>query len=96
VDKQSGSWCKESSESIDSSSNVAGEIFMEEEEDHAQDLGLPFQIPQNLRNFFLPSGFPDSVSGDYMSYMLWQFPTNVTGWICSTLVTSSLLKVFLL
>jgi hypothetical protein len=34
----------------------------------------------------------DSVSGDYMPYMLWQFPTNVTGWICSTLVTSSLLK----
>jgi len=166
VDKQSGSWCKESSESIDSSSSVAGEFFMEEEEDHAQDLGLPFQIPQNLRNFFLPSGFPgthglddetcplwlcqlqaekivfcgsfadrekhssgvvvescdiesspiakqfhdmprssilvyvsldvasaDSVSDDYMPYMLWQFPTNVTGWICSTLVTSSLLKV---
>ncbi|KAH8945225.1 hypothetical protein BDL97_12G029800 [Sphagnum fallax] len=93
VDKQSGSWCKESSESIDSSSSVAGEFFMqEEEEDHAQDLGLPFQVPQNLRNFFLPSGFPDSVSDDYMPYMLWQFPTNVTGWICSTLVTSSLLK----
>lgn len=97
VDKQSGSWCKESSESIDSSSSVAGEFFMqEEEEDHAQDLGLPFQVPQNLRNFFLPSGFPDSVSDDYMPYMLWQFPTNVTGWICSTLVTSSLLKVCLL
>ncbi|CAM6079925.1 unnamed protein product [Sphagnum tenellum] len=80
------------SESIDSSSSVAGEFFMQEEEDHAQDLGLPFQVPQNLRNFFLPSGFPDSVSDDYMPYMLWQFPTNVTGWICSTLVTSSLLK----
>jgi hypothetical protein len=38
----------------------------------------------------------DSVSDDYMPYMLWQFPTNVTGWICSTLVTSSLLKVCLL
>lgn len=24
--------------------------------------------------------------------MLWQFPTNVTGWICYVLVTSSLLK----
>ncbi|CAK9861572.1 unnamed protein product, partial [Sphagnum jensenii] len=80
------------SESIDSSSSVAGEFFMQEEENHAQDLGLPFQVPQNLRNFFLPSGFPDSVSDDYMPYMLWQFPTNVTGWICSTLVTSSLLK----
>ena len=34
-----------------------------------------------------------SVSDDYLQYMLWQFPTNVTGWICHALVTSSLLKV---
>nr|KYP63524.1 UPF0420 protein [Cajanus cajan] len=33
-----------------------------------------------------------SVSNDYLHYMLLQFPTNVTGWICHTLVTSSLLK----
>lgn len=33
-----------------------------------------------------------SVSDDYLDYMLWQFPTNVTGWICNVLVTSSLLK----
>jgi len=33
-----------------------------------------------------------SVSDDYLHYMLLQFPTNVTGWICHTLVTSSLLK----
>ncbi|KAF2306377.1 hypothetical protein GH714_017222 [Hevea brasiliensis] len=33
-----------------------------------------------------------SVSDDYLQYMLLQFPTNVTGWICHTLVTSSLLK----
>ncbi|CAJ1805420.1 unnamed protein product [Sphenostylis stenocarpa] len=33
-----------------------------------------------------------SVSDDYLRYMLLQFPTNVTGWICNTLVTSSLLK----
>jgi hypothetical protein len=37
--------------------------------------------------------FSDTVSNDYLTYMLWQFPTNVTGWICSTLVTSSLLQV---
>jgi hypothetical protein len=35
----------------------------------------------------------ESVSDDYLQYMLLQFPTNVTGWICHTLVTSSLLKV---
>ena len=33
-----------------------------------------------------------SVSDDYLDYMLWQFPTNVTGWMCNVLVTSSLLK----
>jgi len=38
----------------------------------------------------------DSVSDDYMPYMLWQFPTNVTGWICITLVTSRLIQVCLL
>lgn len=35
-----------------------------------------------------------SVSDDYLEYMLWQLPTNVTGWICHTLVTSTLLKVY--
>ncbi|KAL8526683.1 hypothetical protein ACS0TY_015766 [Phlomoides rotata] len=34
----------------------------------------------------------DSVSDDYLEYILLLFPTNVTGWICHTLVTSSLLK----
>ena len=33
-----------------------------------------------------------SVSDDYLQYMLLQFPTNVTAWICHALVTSSLLK----
>lgn len=37
-----------------------------------------------------------SVSDDYLDYMLWQFPTNVTGWMCNVLVTSSLLKASLL
>jgi hypothetical protein len=38
----------------------------------------------------------ESVSDDYLQYMLLQFPTNVTGWVCHTLVTSSLLKVSLI
>ncbi|KAI5004519.1 hypothetical protein ZWY2020_031762 [Hordeum vulgare] len=50
------------------------------------------QIPRALSDFVLPAGFPESVSDDYLQYMLLQFPTNVTGWICHTLVTSSLLK----
>ncbi|KAM0865136.1 hypothetical protein ACQ4PT_043478 [Festuca glaucescens] len=49
-------------------------------------------IPRAIRDFVLPAGFPESVSDDYLQYMLLQFPTNVTGWICYTLVTSSLLK----
>ncbi|MCO5593204.1 hypothetical protein L7F22_047211 [Adiantum nelumboides] len=53
---------------------------------------LPANIPQLLKDFVLPTDFPESVSSDYLQYMLLQFPTNVTGWACSTLVTSSLLK----
>ncbi|CAD6232606.1 unnamed protein product [Miscanthus lutarioriparius] len=49
-------------------------------------------IPQAIWDFVLPAGFPGSVSVDYLEYMLLQFPTNVTGWICHVLVTSSLLK----
>ncbi|KAH6769252.1 root UVB sensitive protein of unknown function [Perilla frutescens var. frutescens] len=49
-------------------------------------------LPKIIKDFVLPAGFPDSVSDDYLEYILLQFPTNVTGWICHTLVTSSLLK----
>ncbi|EPS68719.1 hypothetical protein M569_06049, partial [Genlisea aurea] len=49
-------------------------------------------LPKSAKDFIFPAGFPDSVSEDYLDYMLLQFPTNVTGWICHTLVTSSLLQ----
>ncbi|XP_043688616.1 protein root UVB sensitive 5 isoform X2 [Telopea speciosissima] len=49
-------------------------------------------LPDIVKDFILPAGFPGSVSDDYLEYMLLQFPTNVTAWICHTLVTSSLLK----
>lgn len=52
---------------------------------------LPW-LPDIVKDFVLPAGFPGSVSDDYVEYMLLQFPTNVTAWICHTLVTSSLLK----
>ncbi|XP_039846542.1 protein root UVB sensitive 5-like isoform X5 [Panicum virgatum] len=58
------------------------------ENEHAADS----LIPQAVRDFVLPAGFPESVTVDYLEYMLLQFPTNVTGWICHVLVTSSLLK----
>ncbi|KAK9291085.1 hypothetical protein L1049_009272 [Liquidambar formosana] len=49
-------------------------------------------LPDVVKDFILPAGFPGSVSDDYLEYLLLQFPTNVTAWICQTLVTSSLLK----
>ncbi|ESQ40061.1 hypothetical protein EUTSA_v10013293mg [Eutrema salsugineum] len=49
-------------------------------------------LPDVVKDFVFPTGFPGSVSDDYLDYMLWQFPTNITGWICNVLVTSSLLK----
>ncbi|XP_013630176.1 protein root UVB sensitive 5 isoform X1 [Brassica napus] len=49
-------------------------------------------LPDVVKDFVFPTGFPGSVSDDYLDYMLWQFPTNVTGWMCNVLVTSSLLK----
>ncbi|KAL9426019.1 hypothetical protein AB3S75_032899 [Citrus x aurantiifolia] len=49
-------------------------------------------LPNAVKDFLLPAGFPGSVSDDYLGYMLLQFPTNVTGWICHAIVTSSLLK----
>ncbi|KAL2902187.1 Protein root UVB sensitive 5 [Bienertia sinuspersici] len=42
-------------------------------------------LPDSIKDFILPAGFPESVSDDYLEYMLWQFPTNVTGWICNAL-----------
>ncbi|KAJ3693721.1 hypothetical protein LUZ60_009201 [Juncus effusus] len=59
------------------------------EQQKADNLSL---IPNFVKEFVLPAGYPGSVSDDYLEYMLLQFPTNVTGWICHTLVTSSLLK----
>lgn len=49
-------------------------------------------LPHAVKEFILPAAFPASVSDDYLEYMLLQFPTNVTAWVCHTLVTSSLLK----
>ncbi|KAG0597929.1 hypothetical protein M758_12G031100 [Ceratodon purpureus] len=86
ADEQSLAVSKEDTDTSDSES-IAGKSLEVQES-----LGLPIRVPQYLRTFVLPSGFPDTVSDDYLTYMLWQFPTNVTGWICSTLVTSSLLK----
>ncbi|KAK9835308.1 hypothetical protein WJX81_000773 [Elliptochloris bilobata] len=45
-----------------------------------------------LKGFFLPAGYPDSVARDYLPYQLWAVPCHVTGWMASSLATSSLLQ----
>ena len=44
-----------------------------------------------LRSFFLPAGYPATVTPDYLPYQLWTAPTHVTGWISHSLATSSML-----
>ncbi len=39
----------------------------------------------------LPVGYPDSVTPDYLAYQLWAVPSHITGWMGSSLITSSLL-----
>lgn len=40
---------------------------------------------------FLPVGFPETVSPDYLAYQLWAVPSHITGWMGGSLITSSLL-----
>ncbi|XP_041023011.1 protein root UVB sensitive 5 isoform X1 [Juglans microcarpa x Juglans regia] len=61
------------------------------QDSHTADTRISW-LPDSIKDFILPAGFPGSVSDDYLEYMLLQFPTNVTAWICHALVTSSLLK----
>ncbi|KAI3878728.1 hypothetical protein MKX03_005704 [Papaver bracteatum] len=82
---------------IDGNSKV--QTFMEEQKAVTNDSQFSSSfntkvswLPDGIKVFVLPSGFPGSVSDDYLEYMLLQLPTTITGWICSILVTSSLLK----
>jgi hypothetical protein len=45
-----------------------------------------------LRTLYLPAGFPSSVTDDYLAYQLYTIPAHITGWLSSSLTTSSLLK----
>uniref|UniRef100_A0A453DVU6 Protein root UVB sensitive/RUS domain-containing protein n=2 Tax=Aegilops tauschii subsp. strangulata TaxID=200361 RepID=A0A453DVU6_AEGTS len=77
----------------DSKLQVQWEKHDESSTNTVEDENANSSIPRAVSDFVLPAGFPESVSDDYLQYMLLQFPTNVTGWICHTLVTSSLLKM---
>ncbi|GIL51565.1 hypothetical protein Vafri_7534 [Volvox africanus] len=48
-------------------------------------------LPDSIRDLFLPPGYPNCVTPDYLSYQLWSMPTHVTGHLSHSLVTSSLL-----
>ena len=36
---------------------------------------------RTVEMLFLPRGWPDSVTSDYLNYQLWTFPSHVTGWM---------------
>jgi hypothetical protein len=47
---------------------------------------------RSIKAFMLPPGFPTTVTADYLPYVLWSFPTHVTGWLYRSLTTASLLE----
>ena len=49
-------------------------------------------IPARLARFFLPPGWPASVSPDYRRYALLVFPTHATGLAAASLATAALLR----
>ena len=46
-----------------------------------------------LRGLFLPSGWPHSVTPDYLNYQLATVPAHITGWMSHSLATSSMIQV---
>ncbi len=50
------------------------------------------QVTARLKALFLPDGYPNSVTNDYLDYQLWTVPAHITGWLSHSLTTSSLLK----
>lgn len=50
------------------------------------------QVRESLSTLFLPAGYPNSVTDDYLPYQLATVPAHITGWLSISLTTSSLLK----
>ena len=46
-----------------------------------------------LRNVFLPEGYPDSVSDDYLSYQIWDTVQAFASSISGSLATQAVLEV---
>ncbi|KAL9255996.1 root UVB sensitive 5-like protein [Drosera capensis] len=70
---------------LDEESRPRIETFVEKHKFEYDDLqssdfsGPLALLPNAVKDFVLPAGFPGSVSDDYLTYMLWQFPTNAVG-----------------
>lgn len=45
-----------------------------------------------VRDFFLPRGWPHSVTPDYLNYQLATVPAHITGWMSHSLATSGMIK----
>ncbi|CAK0786904.1 hypothetical protein CVIRNUC_010118 [Coccomyxa viridis] len=45
-----------------------------------------------FKGFVLPKGYPEAVTPDYLAFQLWAVPAHITGWMGTSLATSSLLK----
>ena len=49
-------------------------------------------ISKMRAGFVLPKGYPEAVTPDYLAFQLWAVPAHITGWMGTSLATSSLLK----
>ncbi|KAI8110268.1 hypothetical protein M9435_001947 [Picochlorum sp. BPE23] len=50
------------------------------------------QVVREIQTLFVPRGWPESVTEDYLRYQLWTFPSHVFGWMSHSLAGSSMLK----
>ena len=48
--------------------------------DHQPTLRLLQRMSTKVKSLFLPEGYPDSVTPDYLPYQLWSMPTHITVW----------------
>jgi hypothetical protein len=48
--------------------------------------------PASIKTFFLPQGWPTSVTEDYLNYQIYSFPCHIFGWMSHSLAGSSMLK----
>lgn len=46
---------------------------------------------RTVEMLFLPRGWPDSVTSDYLNYQIWTFPSHVTGWMSTCACSMSIL-----